>query len=107
MSSVAVLGERDAVLGFKASGAAVYPADNLQEAKEQLDRLLKLDYAILLITEDLAESLKAELVPLYDLPKPVITILPAAGKEKSIGMERLIKQVERAIGANILFKGEE
>ena len=37
MPKVAVLGQRDAVLGFKASGAVAFPADNPAEARERLD----------------------------------------------------------------------
>lgn len=107
MSRVAVLGQRDAVLGFKASGAVVFCADSGEEAKTALDRVLQDDYAILLVTEDIAEALKTDLAPLYDRPKPVITVLPDARKPKGQAMELLRKRVERAVGANILLKREE
>lgn len=107
MPKVAVLGQRDAVLGFKASGAVAFPADNPAEARERLDSILEGDYAILLVTEEIAKVLEKELEPLYSMPKPVVTILPDARKPQGIGMALLRKRVERAIGANILFKGEE
>lgn len=107
MSRVAVLGERDAVLGFKASGAVVFCADSPDEARVALDQVLKEGYAILLVTEDIAEALKPELAPLYDRPEPVITVLPDAKKPKGQAMELLRRRVERAVGANILLKGEE
>lgn len=107
MSKVAVLGQRDAVLGFKASGAVVFTADSIQEAREALDLVQKGDFAILLVTEEMAGSLKAELAPLYEMPKPVVTILPDAAHPKGLGMELLQKRVERAVGVNILLKGEE
>lgn len=107
MSKVAVMGHRDAVLGFKASGAVTFPVDNLDQAREALKTVVDGDYAILLVTEELAESLKTELSPLYEGSKPVITILPDARKPRGLAMELLKKRVERAVGANILFKGEE
>lgn len=107
MSRVAVLGERDAVLGFQASGAVVFCADSPDEAKAALEQVLKDGYAILLVTENIAEALKAELAPLYDRPEPVITVLPDARKPKGQAMELLRRRVERAVGANILLKGEE
>ncbi len=107
MSRVAVLGERDAVLGFKSSGAVVFVADSAGEARKALGRVLSGDYAVLLVTESAAGILSAELNPLYERPKPVVTILPDARKPKGLGMELLRKRVERAVGANILFKGEE
>jgi len=107
MPKVAVLGQRDAVLGFKASGVVAFPADNPNEAREHLRAILKGDYAILLVTEEIAEILEKDLEPLYDMPKPVVTILPDARKPRGVGMELLRKRVERAVGADILFKGEE
>ncbi|HHW18694.1 MAG TPA: V-type ATP synthase subunit F [Firmicutes bacterium] len=107
MSRVAVLGQRDAVLGFKASGAVCFPADDPEEARAALAKILEGDYAILLVTEEIAEALRKELSPLYEKPRPIVTILPDARKPKGIGMELLRKRVERAVGANILFKGEE
>lgn len=107
MSKVAVLGQRDAVLGFKASGAVAFSADDPQEARDRLAEILRGDFAVLLVTEDIADVLREELRPLYEEPKPVVTILPDARKPKGLGMELLRKRVERAVGANILFKGEE
>ena len=107
MSRVAVLGERDAVLGFKASGAVAFAADDVDEARQRLGQVLEEDFAVLFVTEAMAEMLKEELQPLYERPKPVVTILPDARRPKGIGMELLKKRVERAVGANILLKGEE
>lgn len=107
MSKVAVLGQRDAVLGFKASGAVAFSADDPREARDNLAKILKEDFAVLLVTEEIADVLKEELRPLYENPKPVVTILPDARNSKGLGMELLRKRVERAVGANILLKGEE
>lgn len=107
MSRVAVLGERDAVLGFRASGAVVYCADSADEAKDALEAVLKEDFAILLVTEWVAEALKTELAPLYEESKPVVTVLPDARGVGGQAMEILRKRVERAVGANILLKREE
>ncbi len=106
MSKVAVLGQKDAVLGFKASGAVVFAANNPEDARVALESVLKDDYAVLFVTEEVASSLRAELEPLYESPKPVITILPDARRPQGMGMELLRRRVERAVGANILFKGE-
>lgn len=107
MSKVAVLGRRDAVLGFKASGAVAFSADDPQEAKENLAKILKEDFAVLFVTEEIADILRQELQPLYEKPKPVVTILPDARDSRGLGMDLLRKRVERAVGANILLKGEE
>lgn len=107
MSKVAVLGQRDAVLGFKASGAVVFATVSAEEARLALEEVKKGDYAILLITEDIAALLKDELAPLYDSPQPVVTVLPDSKTPHGMGMELLRKRVERAVGVNILVKREE
>lgn len=107
MSKVAVLGERGAVLGFKSSGAVVFVADTPEEARQALRKVLDGDFAVLLVTEEAAGQLSADLAPLCDKPEPVVTILPDARKPRGLGMELLRKRVERAVGANILSKGEE
>ena len=107
MPKVAVLGQRDAVLGFKASGAVAFPADSPEEARKRLSEILENDYGIVLVTEEIAEILEKELEPLYSMPKPVITVLPDSKKPKGMGMELLRRRVERAVGANILFNREE
>ncbi len=107
MSRVAVLGQRDAVLGFKASGAVVFASDNLSEAKAALEEIKKGDFAILLITEDMASSLKQELVVLYESSHPVVTVLPDPKKPEGFGLELLRQRVERAVGVNILAKRED
>ncbi len=107
MSKVAVLGQRDAILGFKASGAVAFPADSPGEARKGLSSIVEGDYAILFVTEEIAQVLEKDLEPLYDMPKPIVTILPDARKPQGIGMKLLRKRAEKAIGADILFKGEE
>ena len=41
---IAVLGDRESVLGFKALGLSVFPAETAEEAKTVLHRLAKEDY---------------------------------------------------------------
>ena len=43
---IAVLGDRDSVLGFQALGLDTFPADTVEEAKTILHRLAKEDYAV-------------------------------------------------------------
>ena len=38
---IAVLGDKDSVLGFKALGLDVFPAENVEEAKRTLHELAK------------------------------------------------------------------
>ena len=106
MSRVAVLGQRDAVLGFKASGAVAFSADDPEEAKKRLAEILEGDFAVLFVTEEVADILKEELQPLYDKPKPVVTILPDARNSKGIGMGSCARGL-RGLSEPTFVKGEE
>ena len=48
---IAVLGDKDSVLGFKALGLDVYPAETVEEARKTLHTLAKGDYAVVYLTE--------------------------------------------------------
>ena len=44
---IAVLGDRDSVLGFRALGLDTFSADSLDEARSTLHRLTKDTYAVI------------------------------------------------------------
>ena len=43
---IAVLGDKDSVMGFKALGLTVFPVDNVEQARHTLHRLAREDYAV-------------------------------------------------------------
>ena len=64
MYKIAVLGDRDSVLGFQALGLDVYPADDTDSARVILHRLAKEGYAIVYLTEQLAKDKNAVYLPI-------------------------------------------
>ena len=58
---IAVLGDKDSVLGFKALGLDVFPAESAEEAKRTLHALAKENYAVVYLTEGYAAHMEAEL----------------------------------------------
>ncbi len=54
MYKIAVLGDRDSVLGFKALGLDIFPVEGVEEGRQTLHKLAKEEYAIVYITEQLA-----------------------------------------------------
>lgn len=99
---IAVLGDRDSVLGFQALGLSVFPAETAEEARETLHRLARERFAIIYLTEGLAADLGSDLARYRDAPTPAVILIP--GKEGSLGLgSGLMKRaVERAVGADIL-----
>ena len=67
MYKIAVLGERESVMGFAALGLAVFPVDSAEEAAEVFHRLTRQSdaYAIIYVTETYAEALHAQIERLH------------------------------------------
>ena len=61
MYKIAVMGDVDSVLGFKALGLDVYPVAGPEEGHETLHRLARENYAIIYMTEQLAAKLTADI----------------------------------------------
>ncbi len=102
MYKIAVLGDRDSVLGFRTLGLDVYPADDLRSARSTLHRLAGEGYAIVYLTEQLAAGMQEDVARYKDELTPAIILIP--GKEGSLGMGMtdIKTAVERAVGADIL-----
>jgi V/A-type H+-transporting ATPase subunit F len=106
MARVAVIGNNDAVLGFKALGASVFPVASPEQAAEALKEASAGDFSVVFITEPYAARLEALLAELRSRPSPVITVIPDNRGNLGLGMKRIKSQVEKAIGVDILFKEE-
>ena len=94
MYKIAVLGDRDSVLGFRALGLDVFFADDAETARKTLHRLAQESYAVIYVTEQLAQSMAAEIARYQnDIP----------GKSGALGLadRALHAAVERAVGADI------
>jgi len=102
MYKIAVLGDKDSVLGFRALGLDVYSADSAEQARPILHRLAKEGYAIIYLTEQLATGLGAEIERYKDELTPAIILIPGKEGSLGIGMENIKTAVERAVGADIL-----
>lgn len=102
MYKIAVLGDKDSVLGFRALGLDVYPAANADQARPILHRLAKEGYAVVYLTEQLAAGMSGELARYKDELTPAIILIPGKEGSLGIGMENIKTAVERAVGADIL-----
>ncbi len=102
MYKIAVIGDKDSVLAFKALGLDVYTVNHGDEARKTVDSLAANQYGIIFITEDIA-SLIEETISRYDKePVPAIILIPSNQGTLNIGMDRIQENVEKAIGTNIL-----
>ena len=102
MYKIAVLGDKDSVLGFRALGLDAFPAADAEQARPILHRLAKEGYAIIYLTEQLAAGMSAELARYKDELTPAIILIPGKEGPLGIGMANIKTAVERAVGADIL-----
>lgn len=107
MYKIGVIGDRESILGFKAVGLNVFPTDDPEEAKKILKRIAKEDFAIIYITEQIYQHLLAEVDAYTDSRLPAVIPIPGKDGTLGIGMTSVKKSVERAVGADILFRGDD
>ena len=107
MYKIGIIGERDSVLGFMALGFSVHEAQTVSDAERVLHELVKSgEYAVIFLVEHYAKELEEEMAKYKDLPLPAITVIPGKSGSDGYGMANIKSAVERAVGADILFKEE-
>lgn len=101
MYKIAVLGERECVMGFAALGLCVFPVRTAQEAAQTFHRLSKQadTYAVIYVTETYAAALHAQIEKLESQATPAVILIPGAAGAQGLGMRALSAAVERAVGS--------
>ena len=107
MYKIGIIGDRDSVLGFMAVGFSVEIADEPQKASECLKKMAADGFAVIYITEELASQITDEIDRYKDEMVPAIVLMPSKNGGVGLGMRNIRKSVERAIGADILFKNND
>ncbi len=102
MYKIAVMGDRDSVLGFRALGLDVYPCQEAGEARRTLHRLAREDHAVIYITEQLSTLISADIERYKDSVTPAIILIPGKSGSLGLGSSALQSAVERAVGVDIL-----
>ncbi len=97
---IAVVGDKDSILAFKACGVDVFGVKDNFEAEDIVKKLAR-EYAIIFITEDIAMSIN-EVIDRYKArPYPAVIPIPNANGSTGYGMQGISKNVEKALGADI------
>ena len=103
LHKIAVLGERQSVIGFQVLGLSVFPEEDEGHALQTFRRLAKSEqYAIIYVTEALAKALEQEIDRYKDSVSPAVIIIPGRGGSQGLGLQALKQAVERAVGIDIL-----
>ena len=106
MYKVGVIGEKDAVMGFIALGFSVFPVENKEQAADILEDLAANQYAVIYITEKTAVNIENEINQYRERRFPAIIPIPGVQGSLGIGMRGVKRCVEKAVGADILFRDD-
>lgn len=101
--NIAVLGDKDSIFCFAALGMDIFPVTDPEEGRRILEKLAGMRYAVIYITEQLAEQLEAELIRYRDQAIPAIIPIPGVTGGTGFGMKAVRQSVERAVGSDIIF----
>ncbi len=99
---IAVIGDWQSVMGFRALGLDTYPVTGPEEARETIRELAKTDCAVIYLTETLAKDLGDVLDRYKDAVQPAIILIPGREGSLGIGKANIQRAIERAVGADIL-----
>ena len=102
MHRVAVIGDKDSVLAFKALGVEVYTVIDGNEASEKIKDLAKEDVGVIFITEKFAQEIPSTIDKYREEMTPAIILIPSNKGSLGIGLADINRSVEKAVGANIL-----
>ena len=106
MQKVAVIGARDTVLAFKALGLDARPVETAEQAAQAVFHLAQAGCPVIFVTEEFYSQI-GETVARYEAQAlPAIIPIPGAAGATGEGMRNVRLNVEKAIGADILFKEE-
>lgn len=110
MAEIAVIGKREEALCYLAAGFTVYEAGDTESARNALRQSALDGCAAVFLTSEYSFIALEDEFSLSEALTPAIIPLPAAsGDNKSaevrdVGTSLLKKYVERAVGADIIFR---
>jgi V/A-type H+-transporting ATPase subunit F len=99
---IAVIGDSDSIIGFKAVGFRTFAVKDAAEVITCVENLVREKYFVIFITEQALTGAASVLETYRDLSIPVIIPIPGRFGLTGMGMKNLSKNVERALGADIL-----
>ncbi len=101
-NKLAVIGDKDSVILFKTLGFMTYFSETTEEIEKTIRRLAKEEVPIIYITEEAAQKVP-EIIDFYKFrPFPAIIPIPNKNGSIGIGLKEIRKNVEKAIGTDIL-----
>ena len=102
---MAIIGDGDSTLIFKAAGIDSYSANSLSEFKQTLKNI-KDNYQIIFVTDVFAKDSQEFISEINNDVYPIILTVPGKNGNNGYGIECLKKEMERSLGVDILFNND-
>ena len=106
MYKIALVGDKDSIIGFQLLGISIFPVTDKEETINVFNELIKEKYASVFITEEMAFQIFDKIEELQKKYLISVTIIPNRLEKRNLGLKILKKNIEKAIGTDILFKKE-
>lgn len=101
-SKIGVVGDKDSILGFKMLGFDVRFVNEAKEARKVIDKMAEENFGVIYLTEQIAELIPETINRYDEKMTPAVILIPNHSGSQGIGRERIEKNVEKAVGQNIL-----
>ncbi|MEM2142629.1 MAG: V-type ATP synthase subunit F [Candidatus Thorarchaeota archaeon] len=100
---IAVIGDRETVIGFRMAGVAEtsVPTSSEDARRRLLNYSRDPSIGLIMITESMAQGLEDTILELSKAPLPVILVIPQSMGPKSAHEKVLRELVRRAVGVDI------
>lgn len=102
MYKIAVLGDRESVSGFSCIGIEAFTVTDKVGASKKLKELASDNYAVIFITEALAQEISEEIEKYSDTMLPAVILIPGVSGNTAKGMEELYRRIEKAVGSQLM-----
>ena len=102
-AKMAVIGDKDSVMLFKAVGIDVFYETDGEKANRQIKQLARDGYGVIYLTETLYPRCADAIEAFKTEPYPAIIPIPDVHGSQGTGIRNLKEYVETAVGVDILF----
>ncbi|MCB5950798.1 V-type ATP synthase subunit F [Enterococcus sp. BWT-B8] len=99
---IGVIGDKYSVMPFKLFGFDVCYGMSARQIRDSIEQMAAEDYGVIFITEEASEQVSETINRYRSRIQPAIILIPSNAGSKGIGKKAVQKNVEKAIGQNIL-----